>query len=259
LDDPARGAALSETIQSKPALHAWYHEMYERYADCLARASADGIALELGSGGGFARDVVPDLVTSDVLPYEQVDEVVDATAMPFADGTLRFIGMLNVFHHIPDAAAFLGEAGRCLASGGRMLIIDQHRGLISTPVLRYGHHEPFRTDAPDWRFDATGPLSDANGALAWIVFQRDRERLARDHPELELVRYAPHSPLRYWLAGGLKHWSLIGRRGFGGASVVDRGLIGISQALGSFVDIEIVRSERASQEVDQAGGHSTLT
>jgi SAM-dependent methyltransferase len=241
LDDPSRGDALRQTIARKPALQDFYRDVYARYAECIARTPPGGIALELGSGAGFAKDVLPELVTSDVLPYDGVDEVVDGTAMPFADGALRFIGMLNVFHHIPDPPAFLAEAQRCLMPGGRMLIVDQHCGWISKPILRHAHHEPFRPDADRWEFDSTGPLSGANGALAWIVFRRDQQRFARDYPGLELVRYAPHTPLRYWLAGGLKSWSLLGRRSGALARAADETLIRVAPDAGSFVDVEVVR------------------
>jgi hypothetical protein len=92
LDDPARASALRDTIQRKPALRDWYEDVYARYAACIARTPAHGTALELGSGAGFAKDAVLGLVTSDVLPYDGVDRVVDGTAMPFADGELRFVG-----------------------------------------------------------------------------------------------------------------------------------------------------------------------
>ena len=184
---------------------------------------------------------MPGLVTSDVLPYDGVDRVVDGTAMPFADGELRFIGMLNVFHHIPDPAAFLREAERCLMPGGRMLIVDQHCGFISKPILRHAHHEPFRPDADRWAFDSSGPLSGANGALAWIVFQRDLARFESEFPGLQLVGYTPHTPVRYWLAGGLKPWSLLGRRSGRAVSAFDRTLSRAVAGAGSFVDVEVVR------------------
>lgn len=241
LNDPGRAENLRETIRQKAALTAWYTEVYDAYAECIARAADAGVILELGSGAGFAKDRIPDLVTSDILPYTGIDLVVDATSMPFGDGTLRFIGMLNVFHHIPDPAAFLAEAQRCLAPNGRILIVDQHRGRISAPILTHIHHEPFRPDAEDWHFDSTGPLSGANGALAWIVFQRDRSRFECQFPRLELVRYAPHTPLRYWLAGGLKPWSLIGERSFAAATAIDGLLTRISPSLGSFVNIEVCK------------------
>jgi len=241
LDSPARASELRAIIHGKPALRAWYDEVYDRYAAVIAQTPPAGIALELGSGGGFAKERVPNLLTSDVLPYEGVDRVIDATAMPFPDASLRFIGMLNVFHHIPRPRAFLAEAQRCLMSGGRMLIVDQHRGWISSPILRFGHHEPFRPDSTRWEFDSTGPLSGANGALAWIVFRRDQATFVREFPHLELVRYTTHTPLRYWLAGGLKSWSLIGARTFAAASALDRFLVRLLPDLGSFADVELRR------------------
>ena len=197
--------------------------------------------MELGSGGGFVRKIIPDVVTTDVLPYEGVDRVVDATRMPFDDRSVRFFGMLNVFHHIPDVAVFLREAVRCLKPGGRLLVIDQHPGWISTPVLRYLHHEPFRPDAEDWRFESTGPLSGANGALAWIVFVRDRERFAREFPDLRLASYKPFAPLSYWLSGGLKSWCLLPVWAWKSIAGVESILLRASSNFGSFVEVELVR------------------
>jgi SAM-dependent methyltransferase len=241
LDDPGREAELRKTIERKPALRRWYVEIYQRYCHALARCPARGVALELGSGAGFAKKLVPGLTTSDVLPYQGVDLVVDATRMQFSDGELRFICMLNVFHHIPDVAAFFREAERCLMPNGRILIVDQHPGWFSTPVLKYAHHEPFRPEAKEWRFESTGPLSGANGALAWIVFQRDRAIFKANFPALAIESYETHSPLHYFLAGGLKSWSLIPDVASGVVAALDRALLTVSPNAGSFVDIHIRR------------------
>lgn len=241
LDDPSRVEAIRRCIQAKPALERWYRECYAKYAACIGRTQVDGAVLELGSGGGFVRTLLPDVITSDVLPYDGVDRVIDAAALPFDAGSLRAILMLNVFHHIPDVGAFLGEAERCLAPGGRLFMIDQHVGWISRPILARAHHEPFDADTRDWRFPSEGPLRSANGALAWIVFQRDRTLLAARHPALRLERYDPHTPLRYFLAGGLRPWSLLPGWAFPVASVFDRSLVALSPRFGSFVDVELVR------------------
>ena len=241
LDNPARISEIRAAIETKPALKRFYMEVYSRYASVLAKSPAGGLAVELGSGGGFAQQLIPELVTTDILPYDEVDRVVDATRMPFEDGSVRFFGMLNVFHHIPDVAAFFGEVSRCLMPGGRLLVIDQHLGWISRPVLRYLHHEPFQPKAIDWQFDSTGPLSGANGALAWIVFVRDRVRFSRDFPDLDLQEYRPFAPLVYWLAGGLKPWCLLPSAAYGVASAIDRLLLSVSRDFGSFVEIDIVR------------------
>jgi SAM-dependent methyltransferase len=150
--------------------------------------------------------------------------------------------LLNVFHHLPDVAAFLREAQRALAPGGRVLILDQHRGWISEPILRWAHHEPYEPGARDLAFASTGPLSGADGALAWIVFERDRERLAGVAPELRLERHRPAYPLSYWLAGGLKPWSLLPGPLFGAARAVDAALAAPVPRLGSFVEIDLVRA-----------------
>jgi SAM-dependent methyltransferase len=241
IDDPARGGELKRTILGKPALKRFYMEIYGKYADCLTRCPAGGLAVELGSGGGFAKTVISELITTDVIPYEDVERVVDATRMPFDNASVRMIAMLNVFHHIPDVAAFLREAVRCVMPGGRLLIIDQNPGWISKPILRHLHHEPFRPDAAKWNFETTGPLSGANGALAWIVFVRDQRRFETEFPDLRLLRYEPFAPLRYWLCGGLKRWSLLPDSAWQAATALDRTLLRISENFGSFVEIEAVR------------------
>lgn len=241
LDNPARERELQQRIRNKPALRALYREVYDSYADCLSRCPAEGTALELGSGGGFVQEVLPDMVTSDILPYRDIDLVVDAMAMPFDDASLRALCMVNVFHHIPDVGRFFAEAARVLVPGGRVLMVDQHIGLLSRPIYRWLHSEPFHPEAREWAFESSGPVSDANGALSMLVFRRDLDAFRRRFPQLELAAYRPHTPLRYWLSGGLKSWTLLPRWAFGMATALDRGLARISTQLCSFVDIELVK------------------
>ena len=248
LDSHSRASEIRAIIKHKPSLKRLYQEIYEKYIDCLNRCPKSGFALELGSGAGFVKQMVPELITSDILPYEGVDQVVDATELPFEDQSISFIGMVNVFHHIPDTERFLQEAQRCLLPGGRLFIVDQHPGYISTPILRFIHHEPFDQRAASWRFESTGPLSGANGALAWIVFVRDRRKFHQSFPNLRLVRYRPHTPLRYWLSGGLNRWNLLPGPAFQFATGMDRILTRISSSLGSFVDIEVVKAGRVGDE-----------
>jgi SAM-dependent methyltransferase len=242
LDDPSRIHELRALIQSKGSLRYYFFEIYQKFVDCLSRCPKEGIALEIGSGAGFIKDVIPDAMTSDTIPYEGVDRVVDAMAMPFGESSVRAIFMLNVFHHIPDVSAFLKEAERVLVPGGRVLIVDQFPGYLSSLIFKYVHHEPYDENALDWKFESTGPLSGANGALAWIVFQRDREKFQKLFPGLRIERFAPHSPLRYWLIGGMKNWSLIPAWLFPLATWVDRSLARLSVKLSSFVDVELVKA-----------------
>jgi SAM-dependent methyltransferase len=257
LDNPADWTRLAKRIREKAALRRIYEEVYSKYEACISRCSPGGAVIEVGSGMGFARKAISGMVATDLLPYPQLDTVLDATRMPFADGSLRFIGLMDVFHHIPDVGRFLAETERCLQPGGRMLIVDQHPGWIGGPIFKYLHHEPFRPEATDWKFDSSGPLSGANGALAWIVFRRDRRMFEDRFPGLRLVDYRPHTPLRYWLSGGLKRWSLLPGWAFPLASSLDRFLVGLSSNFGSFVDIEIEKSggpRSSSDRVPAAAG-----
>ncbi len=72
------------------------------------------------------------------------DVEVNAMALPYEDGALANIVMLDVFHHVPDPARFLDEAARTLTSGGRVVMIEPYCSPISTPFYKYLHHE--RTD-----------------------------------------------------------------------------------------------------------------
>lgn len=242
LDDPSRINQLRSLIKHKPSLYRFYAEVYQAYQDCLTRSCQDGIALELGSGASFAKEFIPELVTSDLIGYPGVDRVEDATHLSFATNSLKAIFMMNVLHHIPDCEKFFNEAVRCLKPGGRIFIFDQYLSAMSWFIFRFLHHEPLNLHQTDWRFNSSGPLSDANGAMANIIFERDRAKFDQLYQnQLKVVNYQPHSPLRYWLTGGLKSWSLLPIKFFPLATQVDRWLAKPSKLFCSFVNIEIVR------------------
>jgi SAM-dependent methyltransferase len=258
LDTADRGEYIRQTILKKPSLRHFYDDIYREFMKCLSHCSENGIAIELGSGVGFAKSIIPGLVATDILPYEGLDLIVDGTKLPFADNSLRMICMMNAFHHIPDVKSFLGEAERCLVPGGRILIADQHVGILSRFILKYVHHEPFDPKAKNWEFDPSGPLSGANGALAWIVFMRDRKVFEILFPQLNIVRYEPHSPMRYWLTGGLKKWNLLPGRTHSIWKIIDTFLTRLSPEFCSFVFIEILKESGRffTENGERPPGHS---
>ena len=70
-------------------------------------------------------------------------------------------------------------------------------------VYRNFHHEPFDPKTPVWEFPATGPLSAANGALPWIMFERDRRQFEQEFPEWRVRTIEPQMPFRYLVSGGV--------------------------------------------------------
>lgn len=242
LDSATNELELRSRIFAKPALMSFYNEIYSRYRFHLSTLhSKKSIAIELGSGASFAKMTIPDLTTTDILPYRGVDMVVDACEMPFANETVDFFFLLNTLHHIPNAEAFFREADRCLKPGGSIVIFDQNRGFFSEWILRFFHHEPYDPNRTSWDFPSTGPVSGANGALAWIIFERDREKFKRLFPRLQIVNSRPFSPLLYWVSGGLKGWTLAPSFLVPFWRTVDSALLSLDKRFGSFIEIQIVK------------------
>lgn len=207
IDDPGTTELRASIIRSKPFLHAIYKEWYRALRDRVP--TGNGAVLELGSGAGFFPEFLPEVITSEVFPCAGVQLVADARKLPFADGALRSIVMTDVLHHIPDVGAFFSEAVRCLRPGGTVVMIEPWRTKWSELIYTHLHHEPFAPDAQQWAFPAKGPLSDANGALPWIIFRRDRERFAQTYPLLAIEEVEPMMPFRYLVSGGVSMRSLM--------------------------------------------------
>jgi len=201
IDDPATTELRKQIIASKPFLKAIYDEWYRTLADELP--PIDGKVLELGSGGGYCSKFIPGLITSEAFPCSTAQMVVDAQRMPFEDGTLRAVVMTNVMHHLPNVREFFKEATRCLRNGGKILMIEPWVTSWSKIVYTRLHHEPFEPNSAEWTFPPQGPLSGANNAMPWIVFERDRAKFEAEFPELSVKTIRPFMPFRYLVSGGV--------------------------------------------------------
>jgi SAM-dependent methyltransferase len=116
--------------------------------------------------------------------------------------------MTDVLHHIPDAAAFFREATRCLRPGGVVAMVEPWVSPWSRLIYTHLHHEPFEPEVQRWDFPASGPLSDANGALPWILFERDRKHFEEQFLHLR-IRSPPMMPFRYLVSGGVSMRTLM--------------------------------------------------
>lgn len=242
LDSYKRAEELRAKIKGKEGLYKLYQEFYRRYAETVQKSPSSGIIIEIGSGAGFIKEIVSEVITTDILLYETIELAMDATKLPFPDNSIKSVFMLNTLHHIPDAETFFKEISRCLKPGGRVLIIDQYHGWLSKIILKYFHHENYDPKAKRWGFETSGPLSGANGALSWIVFYRDRSLFENLYPSLSIATLKPHTPLRYWLSGGLKSWNLLPGSLFNLATKLDNWLCTNFPKSSSFIDIEIIKS-----------------
>lgn len=207
LDDPRTTLAHREIILNKKFLKRLYKDWYKTMFSILGDL-ANGKVLEIGSGGGFLKELYPKVITSDILALPNVDQVFSAEELPFENNTLSAICMLNVFHHIPNPHLFLKEAERTLLKGGKVVMIEPANSALGRFIYKRFHHEPFDENGGR-EIQAGNPLSHSNQALPYIYFERDLDVFKKEYPLLRIVSVKYHSPLSYVISGGVSRSAML--------------------------------------------------
>ena len=206
IDQPHTTALRKQIINSKPFLEKLYDEWYCRIS---AKFPHDARVLELGSGPGFLKKFMPLLITSELFPTPGIDMVIDALAIDMDEASVDGIVMTSVLHHIPDCSRFFQEASRVIRNEGRLVMIEPWNTTWARWIYTHLHHELFEPHTKEWSFQTTGPLSGANGALPWIIFQRDRALFEARFPQWRIVSIVPIMPVTFLLSGGVSLRSLL--------------------------------------------------
>jgi SAM-dependent methyltransferase len=207
IDSPSTTYLRRRILHDKAFLRRIYEEWYGAILSALPPGA--GKVLEIGTGAGFLSEHLPDLITSEIFAIPGLDLVLDSCRLPFASESLRAIVMTDVFHHIPNACLFLNEAAACVRPGGAIIMIEPWNSTWSRWVYKNLHHEPYHPEAERWEFPSTGPLSGANGALPWIVFERDQARFLVQHAQWRIESISLMMPFRYLFSGGVTYRSLM--------------------------------------------------
>ncbi|MGD9975009.1 MAG: class I SAM-dependent methyltransferase [Desulfatirhabdiaceae bacterium] len=200
IDDPKTTELRAEIIREKRFLRSIYQTWYTLLIDNLA--AEDGPVVEIGSGAGFLKEVFPRAVTSEVFFTPHVDMALNAMRMPFKSCSLKTLLLVDTLHHIPDPASFFDEATRCVQPGGRCLMVEPWNTPWSRLIYKHLHHENFDA-CGGWTIPVSGPLSGANGAMPWILFERDRSLFSERFPEWRISKIAMLMPVVYLLSGGV--------------------------------------------------------
>jgi SAM-dependent methyltransferase len=202
-----------EVLQRKPILQRVFRDFHQLlfHLDQLYFGDTPGRRVELGAGVAPARDVVPELVVSDVVWAPHLDLVADAQRLPFPRSSVRSVYCQNAFHHFPNPRAFFAELERVLVPGGGAIMIEPYYGLFATFLYpRLFAEEGFDKEASQWGHVARGPMEGTNQAQSYIIFFRDRKQFEIEFPALELVHTQPLTNyLRYLFSGGLNFPALV--------------------------------------------------
>ena len=140
-------------IRDTKFLYSLYKDFYQE----LKRATLPIPIVEIGSGAGFIKKVIPKTITSDVVKSDGIDIVASAEKLPFKKASVGSIVMLNVFHHIKNPVKALKEFDRCLKSKGKIVMIEPCNTLWSRFIYQTFHSKHERFDPTTrWRIDAHG-------------------------------------------------------------------------------------------------------
>jgi SAM-dependent methyltransferase len=158
---------------AKPLLARVYEPWF---GALLASAPRGARVLEVGAGPGFLREAArrqrPDLrwIASDLLAARWNDVAADAGRLPLGDRTVQRVLGLDVLHHLPDPAAFFGEAARVLGEEGRLVLVEPWITPLSWLVYRFFHQEDCRLSVDPWRpFPPSKDSFDGDAAVPWRI------------------------------------------------------------------------------------------
>jgi SAM-dependent methyltransferase len=237
LDDPKATLAHRDIILQKPFLKQLYNDWYEVFIK-KSKEIKNGKYLEIGSGGGFLKEVFPEVITSDILALPNVDMVFSAEEMPFKENELASIVMLNVFHHIPKPHLFLKEAQRTLVKGGKIIMTEPANSALGRFIYKRFHHEPF-DESGQREIKAGNPLSNSNQALPHIYFERDLDIFKKDFPQLKINSIKYHSPFSYIISGGVSRSAMLPFFMYNFVKAMEWVFSPLSKQFGLFCTIEV--------------------
>lgn len=226
-----------EKIRKKKFLKNIYLDFYSQFKN--TKYPKDGKVIELGSGAGFLKEIMPKVVTSDVLAGPTIDKVLKAEKIPYKNNSIAGFVMIDVLHHIKNSEAAFKEMERCLIKSGKIVMIEPYNSLWGGLIYKYLHYEHFDPKA-GWKVQGKGRMSDSNTALPWIIFKRDRKIFEKKFPSLKIRKVRPHSPFRYLLSGGLSKPQLIPTFLYSAVRYFeDKTLLPLLPYLGMFVTIKL--------------------
>ena len=189
---------------SKPLLRKIYRSFHELIASVINRSDG-GITVELGSGIGNIKEVIPDCLRTDLFANPWIDQTENAYQLSFANNSVSNLILFDVFHHLRYPGTAIKEFSRVLIPGGRVIIFDPCISLLGFLVYGLGHHEPIaifsKIDwlaASNWRPENDSYYA-AQGNAYRIFFGRCSPLLDID---LSIKIKKRYSSLSYVASGG---------------------------------------------------------
>ncbi|MBD0335532.1 MAG: class I SAM-dependent methyltransferase [Cyanobacteria bacterium Co-bin13] len=188
----------------KTVLQQVYRRFHQQIAQRLVELPG-GCTVELGSGIGNIRAVIPDCVCTDLFPNPWIDRVENAYQLSFADEAVANLILFDVFHHLRYPGSALREFHRVLKTSGRLLLFEPCLSLLGLLVYGPLHPEPLGLGQDiiwfaeaGWSPSATDYYA-AQGNASRIFLRNIPPRLLADWSVVEVKRL---SAISYVATGG---------------------------------------------------------
>ena len=188
----------------KPLLQLIYRDFYKLLSDNL-QYGIKGPIVEIGSGIGSLKEIIPNCVCTDIFGNPWVDRIENVYDLSFEDEEISNVIMFDVFHHIRYPGTALDEIRRTLCNNGRLIIFEPYISLLGLLVYGLMHDEPInmRKDiswhAPE-DFDIAKDTYYAAQGNAMRIFVTNKYReLLRDWKQVVNKRI---SSVSYIASGG---------------------------------------------------------
>lgn len=210
-------------IKENFLLREYYAFVYRYFSKVENSLSGLGLpSLEIGSGGGFIKEYIPGIITSDVVLSEGIDRAEDAACLSFPAGSLKAVFANNVMHHLGDVIRFVEEVQRVLVRGGVFVCNEPSLTLFGYFMLKNFHHE--YTDKYVRIWEGTGfskRLTDANTAIPYILFKKEAGEFQRRFTQLKIRSIVYHDFIRYMLSGGLSYRPFVSQPLYGTVELIE--------------------------------------
>ncbi|OGQ96080.1 MAG: methyltransferase type 11 [Deltaproteobacteria bacterium RIFOXYD12_FULL_57_12] len=190
---------------NKPVLREIYRSFHRLISEQLVHGP-DSRTVELGSGIGNIKEVIPNCIRTDLFPNPWIDRVENAYNLSFQDDTVANVILFDMFHHLRYPGTALREVCRVLIPGGRLIVFDPCMSLLGWIIYGLFHHESLglltdiRMFAPP-RWSHQDDIYYAAQGNASRIF-RDKSQLSFCLPDMLLIRKQRISAISYVASGG---------------------------------------------------------
>jgi len=239
LNDEERFKEHKKNLNEKKMLKSCYSDFYIKMLNTekefKKKTSNNNLRIELGSGVGFIKDYDKTIITSDVIYNEFTDKIIDANQIPYGRNQIDSIFGIFCFHHFKDPFNFLKDLEVKLKSGGVCILIEPYYGVLAKVIYKSIHKsEYFDQNEPfDFKIENKTAMEQANQALSYIYFVKNREKLQKFFPNLEIVHTSIFGNyLRFILSGGLNFRKILPDFLIGFIKIIEKFLSPLKKILG---------------------------